>query len=64
VECNYDGPFIAVETILNKFGYRFFHLRPEGPVAMNKIVPDENKLYRNYLCTVRDDWEEIKCLQP
>lgn len=64
VECNYDGPCIAVETILKKFGYRFFHLRPEGPVAMNKIVPDENKLYRNYLCTVRDDWEEVKCLQP
>lgn len=64
IECNSDGPFKAVETILSKFGYRFFHLRPEGPVAMHQIFPDKNNLYRNYFCTVRDDWEQVKCLQP
>jgi FkbM family methyltransferase len=63
VECNYDGPFLAVETILSQFGYRFFHLRPEGPILMNKIVPDEKKLYRNFLCTVHEDWEELKSQQ-
>lgn len=63
IECNSDGPFLAVETLLKKLGYRFFHLRLEGPVAMNRIVPDEKKLYRNFLCTVHEDWKELRSQQ-
>ncbi|KYC40128.1 hypothetical protein WA1_29745 [Scytonema hofmannii PCC 7110] len=59
VECNPDGPVLAVENILSKFGYHFFHLRTEGPVAMDKIVPDQKQLYRNFLCTPHKDWEKI-----
>lgn len=57
VECNPDGPFQSVETILAKFGYHFFHIRREGPVAVDKIVPSETGCYRNFLCTVQDDLE-------
>lgn len=59
IECNPDSPFLAVESVLAKFGYHFFHLRAEGAVAINKIVPDEKGLYRNFLCTVHDNWEEL-----
>jgi FkbM family methyltransferase len=55
IECIPDGPFQAVEAILTKFGYRFYHLRKEGPVAVDKIVPDQHEVYRNFLCIVRDD---------
>jgi FkbM family methyltransferase len=54
VECNADGPFKAVEATVRQFGYRFYHLRPEGPVAVPAIVPDREGTYRNYLCTVTD----------
>jgi FkbM family methyltransferase len=50
VECNANGPFANVEAILSQFGYDFFHLRREGPVAVRKIVPDESQRYRNFLC--------------
>lgn len=55
VECNPDGPFQGVEAILKMFGYHFFHLRVEGPVAVDKITPDKSGKYRNFLCTVYDD---------
>jgi FkbM family methyltransferase len=60
VECNPDGPFAAIETILTRFGYRFFHLRREGPVAADKIIPDKKERDRNFLCTVYDDWGRCK----
>jgi len=59
VECNPDGPFSAVEAILTRFGYRFFHLREEGPVAVNRIIPDESERYRNHLRTTHDDWRVL-----
>jgi FkbM family methyltransferase len=55
VECNPDGPFQTVEAMLKMFGYRFFHLRVEGPIAVDKITPDKSGKYRNVLCTVHDD---------
>jgi FkbM family methyltransferase len=54
VECNVDGPFPKVEAILSQFGYDFFHVRREGPVAVGKIVPDESGRYRNFLCAPHD----------
>jgi FkbM family methyltransferase len=50
IECLPDGPYEAVEQILSKFGYRFFHLRSEGPVQVRGIVPDTSGRFRNYLC--------------
>lgn len=52
IECNPDGPFQAVESILDSFGYRFFHLRREGPVQVRKIIPDINQRERNFLCAI------------
>ncbi|MBA3922661.1 MAG: FkbM family methyltransferase [Nostocaceae cyanobacterium] len=60
VECNPDSPFLAVETTLRKFGYKFFHLCAEGPVSVERITPDEKQLERNFLCTVHNDWEKIR----
>lgn len=54
VECLPDGPYQAVETLLGDLGYRFYCLRPEGPVAVDRIVPDVGGVYRNFLFTVRD----------
>jgi FkbM family methyltransferase len=55
IECNSDGPFRAVEAILAQFGYRFYHLRHEGPTPMDRIVPDPTETYRNFLCIARED---------
>jgi len=52
VECNPDCPYSAVEALLSDFGYHFYHLRPEGPVLTQRIVPDVKRMYCNYLCTV------------
>jgi FkbM family methyltransferase len=52
IECLPDGPYEAVERILSKFGYRFYHLRSEGPVPVSGIVPDQSGRFRNYLCQV------------
>lgn len=54
VECNPDGPYTAVEAILTRFGYRFFHIRDEGPVQVERIIPDGQERYRNFLCIARD----------
>lgn len=51
VECNPDGPFREVERILIGHGYRFRHLRADGPVEVDRIVPDVSERYRNFLCT-------------
>jgi FkbM family methyltransferase len=50
VECNPDGPYRAVETILRRHRYRFFHLRDQGAVARESIEPDATEAFRNYLC--------------
>lgn len=53
VECNPDGPYPSVDRILSSFGYRFYHLLPEGPVHRDRIIPDTTETYRNFLCSVR-----------
>lgn len=60
VECNPDGPYVAVESILSASGYRFYHLSRQGPVAARKIIPDESEQFRDYLCTVHDNWEKLR----
>ena len=40
VECNYDGPFQAVENILCSYGYTFYHLKADGPQITEHIIPD------------------------
>lgn len=60
VECNPDGPYQAIEAILGSFGYRFFHLRKQGPEPCHKITPDESEQFRNFLCTAHDNWEILR----
>jgi FkbM family methyltransferase len=60
VEILPDGPYKAVQEILRRHGYRFFHLRVEGPMPMTEIVPDPTQRYENYLCTVHDDWRTVR----
>lgn len=50
IECNPDGPYRAVQTILANYGYRFYHLTDRGPQATCDIVPDPQQRFRNYLC--------------
>ena len=50
VECNYDGPFHAVENILRRYGYTFFHLTAGGPKMMEHICPDPKGKFLNFLC--------------
>jgi FkbM family methyltransferase len=50
IECLPDGPCGAVESILREFGYRFYHLRSEGPIAEPGIIPDQSGQFRNFLC--------------
>jgi FkbM family methyltransferase len=50
LECNYDGPFQAVETILQRYGYTFYHLNGDGCEMMEHILPDPKGKYLNFLC--------------
>ncbi len=54
VECNPDGPFSAVESLLIPLGYRFFHLSQRGPRRVDRIVPDSCEHARNYLAIARE----------
>jgi FkbM family methyltransferase len=54
VEVVPEGPYYAVEEILQRYGYRFFHLRPEGPVPVTNLRPDPQRHFLNYLCMVGD----------
>ncbi len=56
VECNQDGPFRAVEALLAGFGYKFFHLQTQGPIATASILPDSREVFRNFLCTARGNF--------
>lgn len=56
IECLHDGPYEAIEGILSRFGYRFFHLRQEGLVPTNRIIPDATGTYRNYLCACTQEY--------
>ena len=50
VECNPDGPYRSVETILTDFGYRFFHLDKDGPTPVERMSPGSNEIFHNWLC--------------
>ena len=50
VECNPDGPYLAVEALLEPRGYRFFRITSEGPRKMERIEPDPSERFRNVLC--------------
>lgn len=62
VECIPDGPFGAVESIVKDFGYRIFHLQKERPAVVDRIVPDVDGLYRNFLCVPCDDWRDYRTI--
>jgi FkbM family methyltransferase len=38
------------QEILSRFGYRFFHLRPEGEIERPGLEPDPSRHDRNYVC--------------
>jgi FkbM family methyltransferase len=57
IECLDDGPYREIESILSRFDYRFYHLTSPQPVKVEKIVPDQSKIFRNFLCTVHQGWD-------
>ena len=50
IECTPDGPYEAIQNILGRFGYQYFHLHKRGPVLTQEIIPCVAERYRNYLC--------------
>lgn len=54
-ECNPGGPVEQIESVLQDFGYRLFHLHAEGAVPVQKLVPDQEGKHRNFLATVRSN---------
>jgi FkbM family methyltransferase len=42
-----------IEGLLNRHGYRFFHLTPDGPQAQTHLVG--HPFWRNYVCIARED---------
>jgi thiol-disulfide isomerase/thioredoxin len=53
VECNPDGPYKIVEDIVKKHGYSIFHLSNRGVEPVDKIIPDLDEEFRNFLCLVK-----------
>lgn len=47
---NSDGERSDLGRFLAPFGYRFFHLRPEGPKLVDDVLPDDSRAYKNFLC--------------
>ena len=54
IECIPESPVRGIERILSEKGYLFFHLTDKGASAKNEMVPDPNKIFRNYLCLHRE----------
>jgi FkbM family methyltransferase len=50
LEVNLDGPHTAVQKILERYGYAFYHLTPSGARPMDGLRPDASQVCRNYLC--------------
>ena len=55
VECLPGGPLDEINALLAGAGYRLFHLRPNGPVEVARIVADPARRHRNYLGLHEDD---------
>ena len=53
LRCDPAGPREVVEAILRPSGYRFYHLRPDGPEPVEGLEPDPAGEARNYLCSAR-----------
>lgn len=49
IECNPDGPYREVESILRAHDYQCAHLSSSGPQWVNQITPDGSLTHRNYL---------------
>ena len=45
--------YAGAERLLRDLDYDFFHLTPAGPVPAPSLVPDVDRVYRNYLCLPR-----------
>lgn len=52
---NADG----IEELLKQYGYRYYHLLPDGPLLMDHIVPDLNNQYNNYLFITDEDHSRL-----
>lgn len=50
LECNPDGPYQEIDSILTSFGYRFFHIRDQELAPLSRITPDPIEKFRNFLC--------------
>ena len=49
VECLPEGPYKALDDFLTPRGYAFYHLLPDGPKKMERVIPDPQDVYRNYM---------------
>ncbi len=47
--------YAGAERVLRDLDYDFFHLTPAGPVPVSSLVPDPDRVYRNYLCLPREE---------
>lgn len=63
VECNPDGPYAAVESVLRTHGYSFYQLTADGPGVTDGIIPDASEAARNYLCSTRPQSEVLQYWQ-
>ncbi|MEI6290840.1 MAG: FkbM family methyltransferase [Chloroflexota bacterium] len=50
VECNFDGPYQAVERILKSQGYFMYHITSNGLIPHDHIKPDAAGKFLNFLC--------------
>lgn len=54
LECNSDGPYNQVNSILKKNGYHIYHLTKTGPTPIFSVTPALDNTLRNYLAVKRD----------
>jgi FkbM family methyltransferase len=50
LECLSDGPAKEITDILTDYSYRFYHLTDIGLVENNKITPDVEDNFKNWVC--------------
>lgn len=54
-ECLPETDTRGLEDVLAQFGYRYYHLRKEGPRLRDRIEPDSSEEYKNYMFTLNFD---------
>ena len=62
-ECNPDGPYRDVQSIMVRHQYVFFHLRGSGPTQMNEVTPDQSQQDRNFAFVPAEESQTIAMLQ-